>query len=135
MERQPQRHMEQLVQGSPATIVVKMPTMPTNVQANNVNNIDSVQKAGKEESAHNLQISLTQAKINGNNLKSNSWILLDTCSTDSISKNKDLISNLCPCSEDKILTISFNGGVTLYNKLAELKVLPSQHSRAKFLKT
>ena len=70
-----------------------------------------------------LAVSFAQTTDN-NNLIPDSWILLDTCSTDSIFKNKHLVSNIRPCSEDDILTMVSNGGVTTYDEIADLNILP-----------
>ena len=50
---------------------------------------------------------LTQSN-KGNNTIENYWILLDTCSTHSVSKNPNTIMNVKLCSKDNVLMIFSN---------------------------
>ena len=65
-------------------------------------------------------ISLTQ---NMEKLES-TWILLDTCSTHSVSNNKNLVTNITECPEAERLVMSTNGGNKTFSKKAMLKMLP-----------
>ena len=54
-----------------------------------------------------LQVVLTQHK---EGLISCLWVLLDTCSTESVCKNAKYVSNLTKCGADEVLHIATNGG-------------------------
>ena len=52
------------------------------------------------------------------------WILLDSCSTDTVFKNPDLVNNIRRFSVDDEIRIMTDGGSVYYNKVAECKCLP-----------
>jgi hypothetical protein len=53
-----------------------------------------------------------------------SWILLDTCSTASVTCNSDLLNNISVCDDDSSLTIYTNGGSQHFDSKGTLKMLP-----------
>ena len=64
---------------------------------------------------------LTQSETGG--IKK-SWILLDTCSTHSVSNNPKLVTGVKQCRDEDILTLSTNAGCRVFDKQAMLKFLP-----------
>ena len=66
---------------------------------------------------------LTQSN-EGNNTIKKSWILLDMCSPQSVSKNTDMVTNVKSCSKDDFLKILINAGHRSFKKEAKLKILP-----------
>ena len=55
-----------------------------------------------------------------------SWILLDTCSTHSVSNNKMLVRDIVDCTKAEFLTVSTNRGNRTFRKRAFLKLIPIQ---------
>jgi hypothetical protein len=55
-----------------------------------------------------------------------SWLLLDTCSTSSVTNNPDLVHNLRDCSKEEILTVHTNGSTKTFSQLGHLSLLPLQ---------
>ena len=53
-----------------------------------------------------------------------SWVLLDTCSTASVSGNPNLVSNIRPCDPDDGIHIATNGGGMEYDSIADLDLFP-----------
>lgn len=53
-----------------------------------------------------------------------SWVLLDTCSTSSVSNNTDNVSSIRDCSPNDCLKMFTNGSTTYYDQIATLKLLP-----------
>ena len=53
-----------------------------------------------------------------------SWVLLDTCSTHSVSNNKKLVRDIVDCTRENFLTMSTNGGDKTFTKKAILRLLP-----------
>ena len=88
--------------------------------------------ADKCPNARNVQalqvgISLTQTnncESTSNTFISRSWILLDTCSTNSVVSNPNLVSNIRQCNENETLRINTNGGTKVYNQIGDLNLLP-----------
>ena len=68
-------------------------------------------------------ISLFQ-KYNTDEVISKTWILLDSCSTDTVFKNPDLVANIKTGSADEELRILANGGSLKYKEVADCKLLP-----------
>jgi hypothetical protein len=56
------------------------------------------------------------------NVISPSWILLDTCSTASVSNNWSLVGNIRACTDNNTLVLSTNGGPVSFNEMADLKL-------------
>ena len=52
------------------------------------------------------------------------WILLDTCSTDNVFCNEQLVSNLRKCNEGDGIEIITNGGFATYDHVADAILLP-----------
>ena len=52
------------------------------------------------------------------------WILLDTCSTDNVINNCQLVENITSCTEDEKLKIYANGGELTYDEKGFFKYLP-----------
>ena len=52
------------------------------------------------------------------------WLLLDTCFTDSVGNNSELVSNIQDCSHNNTSTVLTNGGSQTFSKLASLKKIP-----------
>ena len=69
-------------------------------------------------------ISLVQATPSTKSVISSTWILLDTCSTDSVMNNIEFVSNVRNCSSDEVLRIHTNGGQQVFSKIGRLKFLP-----------
>ena len=44
------------------------------------------------------------------------WILLDTCSTDSMTKNLDYVGYIENCTKDKEIKVLINGGLILFDR-------------------
>ena len=100
-------------------ICAECPDQPT--QTRNNNNTDNrngtqlLQRSTNKSSTpstpssiHQLQLGvvLTQA----NNIINPNWILLDTCSTDSVFNNNAFLTNVKKCKDSDILHIVSNGG-------------------------
>ena len=52
------------------------------------------------------------------------WILLDSCSTDTVIENPDLVANIRTGSADKELRIITNKGSVIYKEVADSRGLP-----------
>ena len=52
------------------------------------------------------------------------WILLDTCSTDDVINNRNLVDGITSCGENEKLKIYANGGELTYNEKGCFKYLP-----------
>ena len=52
------------------------------------------------------------------------WILLDTCPTESMTCHKELVSNIKVCKPADKLTIYTNGGSQQYEQVADMSILP-----------
>ena len=52
------------------------------------------------------------------------WILLDTCSTASVSNNSTLVTNIRDCTDEERLILNTNGGSVSFDQMADLKLLP-----------
>ena len=55
---------------------------------------------------------------------SKTWILLDSCSTDTVFKNPDLVTNIRTGSTNEELKMLTNGGSVTYKDVADCKLLP-----------
>ena len=53
-----------------------------------------------------------------------SWLLLDTCTTRSVLNNKNKVTSITNCKEDKFLKLHTNGGPAFFKQMAKLKLLP-----------
>ena len=62
-------------------------------------------------------ISLVQATPSKKSVISSTWILLDTCSTDSVMNNIEFVSNVRNCSSEEVLRIHTNGGQQVFSKI------------------
>ena len=60
---------------------------------------------------------------NGHVIKKN-WILLDTCSTDRVTKQLGYVEYVKKCTKDKDLTLYKNGGSPLFGRKGRLTFLP-----------
>ena len=72
-------------------------------------------------------ISLFQ-KYNTDEVISKMWILLDSCSNDTVFKNPDLVSNIRTGTADEELRILTNGGSVTYKEVADSKLLPQKNN-------
>ena len=54
----------------------------------------------------------------------NTWVLLYTCATNSISNNASLVTDVISCKKLERLTVSTNGGLISFDKNSTLKLLP-----------
>ena len=54
------------------------------------------------------------------------WVLLDTCSTASVTGNPALVTNIRKCNEEQELHIATNGGGMIYEAIADLNLFPMQ---------
>ena len=54
----------------------------------------------------------------------NSWVLLDTCSTNSVSNDTSMVTNIVNCDKKNVLTLATNGGHKTFLKQADLKLFP-----------
>ena len=54
----------------------------------------------------------------------NTWVLLDTCATNSVSNNTTLVTDIVACKKYERLTVSTNGGLISFDKKSTLKLLP-----------
>ena len=52
------------------------------------------------------------------------WVLLDTCATNSVSNNTALVKDIVACKQHEILKVSTNGGLIRFDKKSTLKILP-----------
>ena len=52
------------------------------------------------------------------------WILLDTCSTDNVVNDKNMVNNLRLCSDEDCLKIYTNGGALEYNQMGDFAHIP-----------
>ena len=52
------------------------------------------------------------------------WLLLDTCSTDNVINNENLVKNIRPCKRGEEMRMVTNGGHMDFNKEADLLMLP-----------
>ena len=77
---------------------------------------------GRGTSMMQFRVGFTQS--NDNALIPDSWVLLDTCSTSSVTNNKDKVGDIRNCSPDECLKMFTNSGSTFYDKIAPLKLLP-----------
>ena len=71
----------------------------------------------------NLQYGHSLTQVN-QGIIPDDWILLDTCSTDNVVKDKSLLENLCTCEAGNELKIITNGGQLTYDKYGTFKFLP-----------
>ena len=64
------------------------------------------------------------------------WVLLDTCATNSISNNTALVKDIVACKQHERLTVSTNGGLISFDKKSTLKLLPMKvHFKKNFMAT
>ena len=66
------------------------------------------------------------------------WVLLDTCDTNSVSNNTALVKDIVACKQHERITASKNGGLISFDKKSTLKLLPmkvhfNKNSMAKIL--
>ena len=54
----------------------------------------------------------------------NTWVLLETTSTNSVSNNMDLVKEIIPCKNHEKITVPTNGGQNSFDKKATLKTFP-----------
>ena len=77
----------------------------------------------KEVAVLQQGVSLFQ-KYNTDEVINKTWILLDSCSTDTVFKNPDLVANIRTGSADEELRMLTNGGSVTYKDVADCKLLP-----------
>ena len=81
------------------------------------------------------QVDFVLTKSNkGNNTIKKSWMLLDTCSTHSVSNNPDMVMNVKLCSKDNVLMIfskvvCFCGRVTMTHFNVNMSVSLNRDSK------
>ena len=64
------------------------------------------------------------------------WILLDTCSTYSVTNNLDYVEDVKNCAKDEELTVFTNEGSLLFDRKGRLTFLPlSVHVNDNYLAT
>ena len=68
-------------------------------------------------------VSLFQ-KYNTDEMTSKTWIPLDSCSTDTVFKNPDLVANIRTGTADEELKMLTNGGSVTYKEVPDCKLLP-----------
>ena len=66
---------------------------------------------------------LTQQSSNRSSIKK-SWILLDTCSTHSVTNNSQMVTDIRKCHEKDKLMVATNGGSITFASTASFKFLP-----------
>ena len=54
----------------------------------------------------------------------NTWVLLDTCETNSVSNNTVLVTDIVVCKQHERIIVSTNGGLISFDKKSALKLLP-----------
>ena len=54
----------------------------------------------------------------------NSWILLDSCSSDTCSNNKQMVKNIRKCRPNEVLELETNGGSIFFDEIGMMKMLP-----------
>jgi hypothetical protein len=79
--------------------------------------------SGRGRGASMMQVCFGFTQLDDNALIPPSWLLLDTCSTSSVSNNKDNVGTIRDCSQDECLKMFTNGGSTFYDKIAPLNLL------------
>ena len=52
------------------------------------------------------------------------WILLDSCSTNSVTNHVDYVEDVNNCDEEKVLTVLMNGGSILFDNKWRLTFIP-----------
>ena len=67
-------------------------------------------------------VSLFQ-KYNTDEVISKTWILLDSCSTNTVFKNPDLVANIRTGTAGEELKMLTNGGSVTYKEVADCKLL------------
>ena len=77
---------------------------------NNRNGVNLLQHGSTSSSVHLLQLGVMLTQSNNNDIISSDWILLDTCSTDSVFNNKSFLTKISKCKDEDILNIVSNGG-------------------------
>ena len=65
-----------------------------------------------------------QSDTTDDTMISKDWILLDTCSTDNVCNNRQLVKNIRKCGPDNSLEIRTNGGSIVYDNIGDLMLLP-----------
>ena len=81
-----------------------------------------------------MQIKCGYSFAQGDNVIPRSWILLDTCSTCSSSKNADLVHCIRTCTAEEISTVHTNGGSKTFTELGMFILLPIEvHYNPTFL--
>ena len=108
-------------------MVSQCPDQPSTSNNRNNNNRYNVLQVG-----YTLTQSSEQVSIDPN------WILLDTCSTDSVFCESKFLSNVSKCNENDSLEIVSNGGTVIYDKkgvfdLLNLPVYYNKNSLANVL--
>ena len=58
------------------------------------------------------------------NLFDPSWALLDSCSTDSCTNNRQLLKGLRKCKQGEELKLYTNGGEIMFDNYGEFNILP-----------
>mmetsp|Transcript_11452 Transcript_11452/g.16608 ORF Transcript_11452/g.16608 Transcript_11452/m.16608 type:complete len:173 (+) Transcript_11452:733-1251(+) len=53
-----------------------------------------------------------------------SWLLLDTCSSSSITNNSALVTGLCDFTEEEVLTVRTNGDTKTFTQIGHLCLFP-----------
>jgi len=51
------------------------------------------------------------------------WILLDTCTTNSVSNNREMVRDIQKCNPHDTLTVHTNGGVKVFGEYATLRIM------------
>jgi hypothetical protein len=73
-----------------------------------------------------MQVQMGLNFAHSENLIPKSWLLLDTCSTSSVTNNLDLVHAVRTCSKEEVLTVHTNGGTKSFSQLGHLRLLPLQ---------
>ena len=63
---------------------------------------------------------------NSEEIIDSNWLLLDSCSTDNVCNNINMLTNVRNCDENEKLRVVTNGGELSYDQIGDLKLLPIQ---------
>jgi len=78
---------------------------------NNRNGVNLLQHGNTSASSvHLLQLGVMLTQSNDNDIIDSNWVLLDTCSTDSVFNNNTFLSKISKCKDNDVLNIVSNGG-------------------------
>ena len=94
-------------------MTTQCPDQGSSTRGNNNNNRNSV---------HLLQVGIMLTQTGEGEAIDPNWILLDTCSTDSVFRNKSFLDNVKNCKKDDVLNIISSGGMVSYDTTGTFKL-------------